>query len=32
VELKMKINLIGNPIRHFASENDPLVRRGVIEK
>jgi len=29
---QLKITLIANPIRHFASDNQPLVERGVIEK
>ncbi len=29
---QLKITLTANPIRHFASENEPLVQRGVIEK
>lgn len=29
---QLKITLTANPIRHFASENEPLIQRGVIEK
>lgn len=29
---QLKVSLIGNPIQHFAPENNPLVERGVIEK
>lgn len=28
----VKVNLVGNPIQHFASEDKPLVERGVVIK